>query len=141
MLEKIVILPHCDQLFRCYIYPVYCIPLIGEPEEGLPEVINFRGGRSTADIALVLKIHSFLFLKVIIDMSCKLTVSKQRFSSKNSLFLPLLRSRNLKLAQIFGACPHYVSFTGAENSLNLVLIQFLYHCMCTDLFILPLGYV
>lgn len=103
--------------------------------------MNFRGGRSTAAIALVLKIQSFHFLKVIIDMSCKLTVSKQRFSSENSLAFPLLCSRNLKLAQIFGTCPHYVSFTGAENSLNLALIQFLYHCMCTDLFILPAGYV
>lgn len=46
VLEKIVILPHWDQLFCCYIYTVYCIPLIGEPEEGLHEVVNSHGGRS-----------------------------------------------------------------------------------------------
>lgn len=44
-LEKIVILPRCNQLFCCYIYTVYCIPPVGEPEEVPHEVINsFWGG-------------------------------------------------------------------------------------------------
>jgi len=103
-----VILPHWAQLFRCYIYTVYCIPLAGEPRAGLPQVTHSHGGRSAEGIAVLSKIQSSPFLTVISNVSCKLTGSKHRFSSKNSLASPLSRSWNLKLARIFGARPHSV---------------------------------